>query len=141
MINILMCYSNPTIVNMNWHYRKIVYKIIVNRGSYKITYFGTTSSSAVRMSSEPLVQKLPSTAFFWRENSFNAIKSYTNSFIVIQIYKFPSLPLIYNFCSLVCHCRYFLVDPSCTPLKLCNGAVDIFTRLRTEMLKAMFRVM
>jgi hypothetical protein len=22
MVNILMCYSNPTIVNMYWHYRK-----------------------------------------------------------------------------------------------------------------------
>ena len=39
MVNILMCYSNPTIVNMYWHYRKLVYKIIVNRGGYGITYF------------------------------------------------------------------------------------------------------
>jgi hypothetical protein len=38
-INIPMCNSNPTIVNMYWHYRKLVYKIIVNRGDYKITYF------------------------------------------------------------------------------------------------------
>ena len=60
-----------------------------------------------------------------RENSFNAIKSYTNLFIAIQIYKFPSLPLIYNFCSLVCHCRYFFVDSSCTPLKLCHGGVQV----------------
>jgi len=33
-----MCYSNPTIVNMYWHYRKLVYKITVNRGGYRITY-------------------------------------------------------------------------------------------------------
>jgi hypothetical protein len=39
MVNILMCYSNSTIVNIYWHYRKLVYKIIVNRGGYKITYF------------------------------------------------------------------------------------------------------
>jgi hypothetical protein len=34
-----MCYSNPTIVNMYWYYRKLVYKIIVNGGGYRITYF------------------------------------------------------------------------------------------------------
>ena len=34
-----MCYSNPTIVNMYTYYRKLVYKIIVNGGGYKITYF------------------------------------------------------------------------------------------------------
>jgi hypothetical protein len=39
MVNISMCYSNSTIVNIYWHYRKLVYKIIVNRGGYKITYF------------------------------------------------------------------------------------------------------
>jgi hypothetical protein len=39
MVNILMCYSNSTIVNIYWHCRKLVYKIIVNRGGYKITYF------------------------------------------------------------------------------------------------------
>jgi hypothetical protein len=39
MVNIPMCYSNLTIVNIYWHYRKLVYKIIVNRGDYKITYF------------------------------------------------------------------------------------------------------
>ena len=63
-----------------------------------------------------------------RENSFNAIKSYTNPFIVIQIYKFPSLPLIYNFYSLVCHCCYFFVDSPCTPLKLCHGGVQVVSR-------------
>ena len=39
MVNIPMYYSNPTIVNMYWHYRKLVYKIIVNGGGYRITYF------------------------------------------------------------------------------------------------------
>ena len=39
MVNILICYSNPTIINMYWHYRKLVYKIIVNGGGYRITYF------------------------------------------------------------------------------------------------------
>ena len=39
MVNIPMCYNNPTIVNMYWHYRKWVYKIIVNEGDYGITYF------------------------------------------------------------------------------------------------------
>jgi hypothetical protein len=39
MVNIPICYSNSTIVNVYWHYRKLVYKIIVNRGGYKITYF------------------------------------------------------------------------------------------------------
>jgi hypothetical protein len=39
MVNISMCYSNSTIVNIYWHCRKLVYKIIVNRGGYKITYF------------------------------------------------------------------------------------------------------
>ena len=39
MVNIPMCYSNPTIVNMYWHYHKLVYKIIVNEGGYGITYF------------------------------------------------------------------------------------------------------
>jgi hypothetical protein len=34
-----MCYSNSTFVNIYWHCRKLVYKIIVNRGGYKITYF------------------------------------------------------------------------------------------------------
>jgi hypothetical protein len=38
MVNILMCYSNSTIVNIYWHCRKLVYKIIVNGGSYRITY-------------------------------------------------------------------------------------------------------
>jgi hypothetical protein len=33
-----MCYSNSTIVNIYWHCRKLVYKIIVNRGGYKINY-------------------------------------------------------------------------------------------------------
>jgi hypothetical protein len=39
IVNIPMCYSNSTIVNIYWYYRKLVYKIIVNRGGYKITYF------------------------------------------------------------------------------------------------------
>ena len=39
MVNTPMCYSNPTIVNMYWHYRKFVYKIIINGGGYRITYF------------------------------------------------------------------------------------------------------
>jgi hypothetical protein len=39
MVNILMCYSNSTIVNIYWYYHKLVYKIIVNRSGYKITYF------------------------------------------------------------------------------------------------------
>ena len=34
-----MCYSNPTIVNMYIYYCKFVYKIIVNGGGYRITYF------------------------------------------------------------------------------------------------------
>jgi len=38
MVNIPVCYSNPTIVNVYWHYRKLVYKIMVNRGGYRITY-------------------------------------------------------------------------------------------------------
>ena len=71
-------------------------------------------------------EKRSRTSRIWgKPNRANAIKSYTNPFIVIQIYKFPSLPLIYNFCSLVCHCRYFFVDPSCTPLKLCHGGVQV----------------
>ena len=37
-VNILMCYSNTTIVNMYSLYRKLVYKIIINRGGYRITY-------------------------------------------------------------------------------------------------------
>ena len=32
MVNIPMCYSKP-------NYRKLVYKIIVKRGGYRITYF------------------------------------------------------------------------------------------------------
>ena len=39
MVNISMGYSNPTIVDMYWHYGKLVYKIIVNGGGYRITYF------------------------------------------------------------------------------------------------------
>ena len=39
MVNIPMCYSNSTIVNMYWHYSKLVYKIIVNGSGYRITYF------------------------------------------------------------------------------------------------------
>jgi hypothetical protein len=39
MVNISMCYSNSTIVNIYWHCRKLIYEIIVNRGGYKITYF------------------------------------------------------------------------------------------------------
>jgi hypothetical protein len=42
MVNIPICYSNSTIVNIYWHCRKLVYKIIVNRGGYKITYFIAT---------------------------------------------------------------------------------------------------
>jgi hypothetical protein len=38
-VNIPIYYSNPTIVNIYWHYRKLIYKIIINRGGYKITYF------------------------------------------------------------------------------------------------------
>ena len=38
-VNILMCYSNPTIINIYTYYRKLVYKIIVNGGDYRITYF------------------------------------------------------------------------------------------------------
>ena len=38
-INILMCYSNTTIVNIYSLYRKLVYKIIVNGGGYRITYY------------------------------------------------------------------------------------------------------
>jgi len=34
-----MCYSNSTIVNMYTYYRKLIYKIIVNGGGYRITYF------------------------------------------------------------------------------------------------------
>ena len=44
MVNIPICYSNPTIVNMYWHYRKLIYKIIVNRGGYRITYSIATLS-------------------------------------------------------------------------------------------------
>ena len=39
MVNILMCYNNTTIVNMYSLYGKLVYKIIVNRDDYRITYF------------------------------------------------------------------------------------------------------
>ena len=39
MVNISMCYSNQTMVNMYWHYCKLVYKIIVNKDGYGITYF------------------------------------------------------------------------------------------------------
>jgi hypothetical protein len=39
MVNIPKCYSNSTIVNIYWHCRKLVYKIIINRGGYKISYF------------------------------------------------------------------------------------------------------
>ena len=39
MVNIPMCYNNLAVVNMYWHYRKLVYKIIVNGGGYRITYF------------------------------------------------------------------------------------------------------
>ena len=39
MVNILMCYSNPTTVNMYTYYCKLVYKVIVNGGGYRITYF------------------------------------------------------------------------------------------------------
>jgi hypothetical protein len=39
MVNISMCYSNQTIVNIYLHCRKLVYKIIVNEGGYRITYF------------------------------------------------------------------------------------------------------
>jgi hypothetical protein len=39
MVNILMCYSTSTIVNIYRYCRKLVYKIIVNRGGHKITYF------------------------------------------------------------------------------------------------------
>jgi hypothetical protein len=39
MVHIPMCYSNPTIVNMYWYYRKLIYKIIVNGCGYIITYF------------------------------------------------------------------------------------------------------
>jgi hypothetical protein len=42
MVNIPMYYSNSIIVNIYWHCRKLVYKIIVNRGGYKITYFVTS---------------------------------------------------------------------------------------------------
>jgi hypothetical protein len=34
-----MCYNNTTIVNMYLIYRKLIYKIIVNGGGYRITYF------------------------------------------------------------------------------------------------------
>ena len=44
IVNIPMCYSNPTIVNMYWHYCKLVYKIIINGGGYKITYYVATLS-------------------------------------------------------------------------------------------------
>ena len=39
MVNISMCYSNPTIVNMYTYYRKLEYEIMVNGGGYGITYF------------------------------------------------------------------------------------------------------
>ena len=39
MVNISMCYNNVTIVNMYWHICKLVYKIIVNGGGYRIIYF------------------------------------------------------------------------------------------------------
>jgi hypothetical protein len=38
MVNIPVCYSNSTIVSIYWHYHKLVYKIIVNGGGYRITY-------------------------------------------------------------------------------------------------------
>jgi hypothetical protein len=38
-VNIHICYSNTTIVNMYSIYRKLVYKIIVKGGGYRITYF------------------------------------------------------------------------------------------------------
>jgi hypothetical protein len=39
MVNIPMWYSNTTIVNVYSIYCKLVYKIIVNGGGYRITYF------------------------------------------------------------------------------------------------------
>ena len=39
-VNILICYTNTTIVNMYSLYRKLVYKIIVNEGGYRITVAG-----------------------------------------------------------------------------------------------------
>ena len=41
-VNISMCYSNPTIVNMYTYYCKLVYKIILNGGGYRIIYFVAT---------------------------------------------------------------------------------------------------
>jgi hypothetical protein len=38
-VNIHICYSNTTTVNMYSIYRKLVYKIIVKGGGYRITYF------------------------------------------------------------------------------------------------------
>jgi hypothetical protein len=49
MVNIHMCYSNSTIINIYWHCRKLVYKIIVNRGGYKITYFVALESYQVSL--------------------------------------------------------------------------------------------
>jgi len=40
MVNIPMCYNNPTIVNMYTYYRKLVYPTT----GYKITYFVATLS-------------------------------------------------------------------------------------------------
>ena len=41
-----MCYSNPTIINIYWRYRKLVYKIIVNRGGCRITFVGGDDHAA-----------------------------------------------------------------------------------------------
>ena len=49
MVNISMCYSNPTIVNMYWHYRKLVYIYMITMLHHKWSlhefYLVVTSSS------------------------------------------------------------------------------------------------
>jgi hypothetical protein len=52
MVNIPICYSNSTIVNIYWHCRKLVYKIIVNIYSWLLklaSFLNNMSYVHVRM--------------------------------------------------------------------------------------------
>jgi hypothetical protein len=67
MVNIPMCYSNSTIVNIYWHCHKLVYKTIINRGGYKITYF----VASYRVYSPYIYEPITIAAYIYESNSIH----------------------------------------------------------------------
>ena len=100
MVNIPMCYSNPTIINMYWHYRKLVYKIIVNERDYRITYFiagywiySRPLSAYIVLNQPILLKNFPQKKSCWRTPVLRGKKMPNGGDAVFKLHSFDQFRL------------------------------------------------